>query len=217
MRHLAVSERAACVALDGHGADLFAGRSIRIGAVGPDVLGEWRAARAESLAKFESLDDRDRIVWGAGPMSVRSFAETRLMETWAHGLDCFAALGVPPIDTPRLKRIAGLGLRALPYAFTVAGVADQGDPRRVALDLTGPEGEQWWLGPTESSDVISGTASEWCRVATRRLPVESTSLSATSPLAATAFRVARAYLADYPVRTWASPFRPALRRRRLRG
>ncbi len=196
MRHLALSERAACVALAGYGADLFAGGSTRIGEVGADVLGEWRAARAESLAEFAPLDDRDRIIWGAGPMSARSFADARLMETWAHGLDCFAALKVRPIDTSRLMRIAGLGLRALPYAFTVAAVAPTGDPRTVALDLTGPAGDQWWLGPAESSDVISGTASDWCRVAVRRLRVESTSLSATSPLAAAALRVARAYLAD---------------------
>jgi uncharacterized protein (TIGR03084 family) len=196
VRHLAVSEKAACVALAGHGADLFAGGSTRIGDVGADVLGAWRAARTNALAQFAPLDDHDRIFWGAGPMSARSFADARLMETWAHGLDCFAALNVEPVDTARLKRIAGLGWRALPYAFRVAGVAPTGDPRSVALDLTGPEGEQWWLGPAQSSDVVRGTASDWCRVATRRLAVQSTSLSATSPLAAAALGVARAYLAD---------------------
>jgi uncharacterized protein (TIGR03084 family) len=132
-------------------------------------------------------------------MSVRSFADARLMETWAHGLDCFAAVGVAPIDSPRLRRVAALALRALPYAFGAAGQTPPGDVRTVALDLVGPSGEQWWIGPENSRDVIAGPASEWCRVATRRLRPEMTSLHALTPLAAAALRVARAYLADETV------------------
>jgi uncharacterized protein (TIGR03084 family) len=196
VKHLAVSECAACLALAGRGADVFAGRASGIAELSQDLLGEWRTAREESLLRFSRLDDRDRVFWGAGPMTVRSFADSRLMETWAHGLDCFAAVAVMPVDTPRLRRIAGLGLRALPYAFRVAGVDPPGDPRAVALHLTGPDRELWWLGPADSTDVVTGAAGEWCRVATQRLGIEDTSLEATSPLAAAAIRVARAYLAD---------------------
>jgi enediyne biosynthesis protein E11 len=196
VRHLAVSERAACLALAGQGAEVFSGRTPGLADIGADVLGEWRRAREETLGRFSRLEDRDKVFWGAGPMTVRSFADSRLMETWAHGLDCFAAVAAPPVDTPRLRRIAGLGLRALPYAFSVSGATPPGDPRAVALDISGPEGERWWLGPAESRDVITGSAGEWCRVATRRLAAEDSSLGATSPLAAAAIRVARAYLAD---------------------
>ena len=199
VRHLARSERAALVALDGHGDELFGGR-LAIDAVLDDrpaaLLAAWRDARTATSSRFEALDDRARVTWGAGPMSVRSFADARLMETWAHGLDCFAAVGVEPIDTLRLRRIAGLGLRALPYAFHVAGEDPPGDPRAVALDLVGPSNDRWWLGPAGASDVIAGPASEWCRVATKRLRPELTSLRASSMLAAASLRVARAYLAD---------------------
>jgi uncharacterized protein (TIGR03084 family) len=196
VKHLAVSERAGCLALAGRGADVFAGRVGGLADVGQDLLGEWRRAREESLVRFARLDDRDKVVWGAGPMSVRSFAESRLMETWAHGLDCFTAVEVTPMDTARLRRVAGLGRRALPYAFRVAGVAPPGDPRSIALDLTGPDGERWWLGPPESTDLVTGTAGEWCRVATRRLDARNASLEGSSPLATAAIGVARAYLAE---------------------
>jgi len=196
VKHLAVSERAARLALAGHGADVFAGRAAGLADMGPDVLEEWRRAREETLDRFSAQEDRDKVFWGAGPMTVRSFADSRLMETWAHGLDCFAAVAVTPVDTPRLRRIAGLGLRALPYAFSVAGVGPPGDPRAVALDLSGPDGDRWWLGPAGSEDVVTGPAGDWCRVATRRLAAEDASLRATSPMAAAAIRVARAYLAD---------------------
>jgi uncharacterized protein (TIGR03084 family) len=196
VRHLAISERAACLALDGHGADVFAGRAPGLADIGPDGLGEWRRAREETLRRFSRRHDRDKVFWGAGPMTVRSFADSRLMETWAHGLDCFTAVAVVPVDTPRLRRIAGLGLRALPHAFRVAGVAPPGDPRAVALDLSAPGGGRWWLGPADSADVITGPAGDWCRVATRRLAAEDASLRGSSPVAAAAIRVARAYLAD---------------------
>jgi uncharacterized protein (TIGR03084 family) len=196
VRHLAISERAAGLALAGQGADVFSGRAPGLAEIGSDVLAEWRQAREETLRRFSRLDDRDKVFWGAGPMTVRSFADSRLMETWAHGLDCFTAVAGHPVDTSRLRRIAGLGLRALPYAFRVSALTPPGDPRAMALDLSGPDRERWWLGPADSIDVITGSAGEWCRVATRRLAAQDSHLEATSPLAAAAIRVARAYLAD---------------------
>jgi uncharacterized protein (TIGR03084 family) len=118
------------------------------------------------------------------------------METWAHGLDCYAALDIAPVDTDRLRRIAGLGFRALPYAFRLAGVRPPGDVGNIALDLRAPDGTQWRYGPSGTVDVISGAAGEWCRVVTRRRRAEDTSLRAGTPLAALALKVARAYLAD---------------------
>jgi uncharacterized protein (TIGR03084 family) len=129
-------------------------------------------------------------------MSARSFAEARLMETWAHGLDCYAALDIAPVDTDRLRRIAGLGFRALPYAFGLNGDEPPGDIQNIALDLRAPDGTEWRFGPSGTVDVISGAAGEWCRVVTRRCRAEYTSLRARTPLGALALKVARAYLAD---------------------
>ena len=78
----------------------------------------------------------------------------------------------------------------------LAGKVAPPDVRGVALDLTGPDGERWWIGPERGRDIIAGSASEWCRVATRRVRPEATSLEVTTPLAAEALKVARAYLAD---------------------
>jgi uncharacterized protein (TIGR03084 family) len=160
------------------------------------LLDAWRTARTATVAALTRLDDRDRVMWGAGPMSARSFADARLMETWAHGLDCYAALEVAPVDTVRLRRIAGLGLRALPYAFSLTGDTPPGDVRNIALDLRAPDGTQWRFGPSETVDIISGAAGEWCRVVTRRCRPKDTGLRARTPLGTLALEVARAYLAD---------------------
>ena len=199
VRHLVTSERAAAMSLAGRGAELFARqRTIEPAhaADGVDLLDEWRVARTATLHAFHALDDRAKIVWGAGPMSVWSFAQSRLMETWAHGLDCFAAAGEEPVDTARLHHISGLGLRALPYAFSVADEEPPGDLRGLSLDLTSPAGERWWFGSAYGEAHIVGRAGEWCRVAVRRLQPDATSLVATGSLASAALRVARAYLAD---------------------
>ena len=197
--HLAVSERAAALAVAGRSNEVFGGamreRTV-VDAQPSALLDAWRRARTATLAALTPLGDRDRVMWGAGPMSARSFAEARLMETWAHGLDCYAALDIAPVDTDRLRRIAGLGLRALPYAFSLTKDEPPGDVRNIALDLRGPDGTQWRYGPSGTVDVIAGAAGEWCRVVTRRCRAEDTSLRAATPLAALALKVARAYLAD---------------------
>jgi uncharacterized protein (TIGR03084 family) len=199
VRHLAVSERASSLAVTGRSEEVFGDVTppiVDLGRNPATLLEAWRTSRAQTLTGLRALHDRDRVIWGAGPMSARSFADARLMETWAHGLDCFAAVGVTPVDTIRLRRIAGLGLRALPYAFGLAGQPHPDEARHVALDLTGPDGTPWWIGPAASTDVISGKASEWCRVVTRRRPAGQTSLRAATPLGWTALELARAYLAD---------------------
>jgi uncharacterized protein (TIGR03084 family) len=199
VRHLAVSERAAELAAVGRSAEVFGG--ARRPPDGPErgsaaLLEAWRTARTRTLTALSALGDHDRVIWGAGPMSARSFADARLMETWAHGLDCFAAVDIAPVDTVRLHRIAGLGHRALPFAFALAGEHPAGELRHLALNLTGPDGAGWWFGPADSTDVITGTAGEWCRVVTRRLRASQTSLRATTSLGWRALEVARAYLAD---------------------
>ena len=111
------------------------------------------------------MDPERRLPWGGNRMSTVSFVTARLMETWAHGLDCFDAAGVEAIDTNRLRHVAELSLRSLPYAFLVANLPAPGP---VRLELKSPSGETWYIGAPDAQTVIRGTASDWCRVATHR-------------------------------------------------
>jgi uncharacterized protein (TIGR03084 family) len=115
------------------------------------------------------------------------------METWAHGLDVRAALGVESVDTDRLAHIAWLATRALPYAYTVAGREPPGEPLRVELTL--PSGAGWSAGPGDAANRITGAAGEYCRVFVHRLALaDASTVQAEGPAAADALRVARAYL-----------------------
>jgi hypothetical protein len=59
--------------------------------------------------------------WAAVPLSARTLATTRLAEHWAHALDVTGPLDLDYPDTARLRNIAWLAHRTLPYAFATAG------------------------------------------------------------------------------------------------
>jgi uncharacterized protein (TIGR03084 family) len=143
----------------------------------------------EALA---TIDPVRRLPWGGNRMSTLSFVTARLMETWAHGLDCFDAAGVAPVDTDRLRHVAELALRSLPYAFLVA---QRPGPGPVRLELTSPSGEEWSIGAGDAPTVIRGSASDWCRVATHRdRRGERKRLTGDGPDAADVLEHVQAYL-----------------------
>ena len=125
-------------------------------------------------------------------MKPATMATTRLAEHWAHGLDITGPLGIPFPDTDRLRHVAWLAHRTLPYAFVLAGEG----PQDVRCDLTAPDGESSWrFGPEGAGSVISGPAGAFCRVAARRLPPEESGLRASGPHGQAALRLVRTYAA----------------------
>ena len=159
---------------------------------GRQVCAWFEESTASLHEMFLAIDPVERVPWGIG-MRPPSLVSARMMETWAHGLDVHAAVGVEPHDTDRLAHVAWLATRALPYAYSVAGRAPPGDPIRVELTL--PSGAPWTSGPVDASNRITGTASEYCRVFAHRLAVDdAATLRAEGPVAADALQVARAYL-----------------------
>jgi uncharacterized protein (TIGR03084 family) len=140
---------------------------------------------------LRAADPRQPLVWVIGPVKPPTLATTRLAEHWAHGLDIAGPLGTDYPDTGRLRHIAWLAHRTLPYAFTVAGEPVAG----VRCEIASPDGtETWVFGPADAESVISGPAGEFCRVAVRRLDATAAAgVSGSGPHAATALRVLRTY------------------------
>ncbi len=159
---------------------------------GAAVLAWWEAAAARERDLFTTLDPDTRVPWGLG-MKPRSFVSARLMETWAHGLDVYAALGVEPVDTDRLAHVAWLATKALPYAYSVAGRPQPPEPLRVELTL--PSGAPWIDGPEGAENLITGPAGQYCRVFVHRLPMsKATDIEVRGKAALAATEVARAFL-----------------------
>ena len=188
--HLAVAEQAAAASLL-HDRDPLAGFATVPAAhpatepatdrteaptAGPaTLLAGWRTTRATVLEAFAARADDDRVPWGGRRMAARSLATARLMETWAHGLDCFAALGVAPVDTDRVVHVAWLGWKTLPYAFIVAGESPPAPPDQLRLEFDRlPSGARWEFGPP--ADAATGVVPRLGRrlVPSRHAPAPST-------------------------------------------
>ena len=167
------------------------GRAIAPG----EVLEWWVDASARVRSALAALDTDARVPWGLG-MGWRAFVTARLMEHWAHGLDIHAGAGVPAVDTDRLRHVAWIGLRALPYAFRLAGVDTEVPPdRALRLELDAPSGDRWLIGPEGATDAIRGPAGQWCRLAVQRIhAAAATELRPEGPLAELAVAHARAFL-----------------------
>ncbi|GAA2359538.1 TIGR03084 family metal-binding protein [Nonomuraea africana] len=156
-----------------------------------EVHAWFRTARARMLETFATLDPRTRLPWYGPPMSAASFATARLMETWAHGQDIADALGVTRTPTRRLRHVATLGVRAMPYGFAVRGLPAPRDPVRV--ELTMPDGTPWTAGPEGAADVVRGPMLGFCLLVTQRRHLDDTGLVVEGATAARWMAVAQAF------------------------
>jgi uncharacterized protein (TIGR03084 family) len=201
--HLAQSEESVVVTASGGDLRTGAGRAagetvdervdylVRAERAAPDVVfGRWQRARRAALDALLGADPDRALEWVAAPVKPATLATTRLAEHWAHGLDITGPFGLEFPDTDRLRHVAWLAHRTLPYAMTLAGE----QPTPVWCELTAPDGGAVWeFGPAEAESAIAGPAGDFCRVAARRLAPASSRLRATGPHGATALRLMRTY------------------------
>ena len=207
--HLAQSDEMAIVSLtDGFGAaavDSTSGwgggtsvdESVAVmvererGAPFGDVVNRWRLAAAGLVATLGGMDLSTRVPWVAGNLSARTLATTRMSETWIHTQDIADAIGVDLVPSDRLKLIARLAWRTLPYAFHSSGLTMTGP---VAFRLIGPSGERWEFIPDEpEATTITGSAVDLCAVAARRIDPAATTLAGEGPDVADVLALVRTY------------------------
>jgi uncharacterized protein (TIGR03084 family) len=209
--HLAQSDEA--VLASAAGADLRAGPAAR-GSVGAgsgatvdeimnqlveaeratpaEVFSRWRQSQAAALAALRAADPKQPMAWVENSMKPASLATTRLAECWTHGLDITGPLGIDFPDTARLRNVAWLAHRTLPYALALNG----GGRYDVFCELTAPDGTGTWrFGPETAESSITGPAGAFCRVAAQRLAPEDSGLVTQGPHGAAALRVLRTYAA----------------------
>jgi uncharacterized protein (TIGR03084 family) len=139
------------------------------------VFERWRKARREALDALKAAPADQPVAWAAAPLRPKTLATTRLSEHWIHAMDIAGPLGKDLPDTDRLWHIARLAHRTVPYALSRAG---RSDAPSVYVELEAPDGDGWTFGEPGAEVTITGKASEFCRVAARRLAPDATSLRA---------------------------------------
>ena len=161
------------------------------GQPGPAVGARWAATAAELRDALLACDPSARVQWVAGDLSARTLATTRVAECWIHTGDVADALGVTLPATDRLRHIARLAWRTLPYAFARAG---RPAPGPTAFHLRGPIGEAWDFVPDGAvANIVRGDALDLCLVAGRRADPADTGLVAEGPDAAAVLDLVRTY------------------------
>lgn len=154
-------------------AEAFAGAK----APAPEILARWQAARPALVAMLRAYPEGQKLPWFGPPMSPTSMATARFMETWAHALDVYDALGVTPEPTDRIRHVAHLGIRTRDFAFGVHGLDAPAEPFRVVL--TAPSGATWEWGPEDAAQTVVGSAYDFCLLVTQRRHRDDLDLVAT--------------------------------------
>lgn len=160
--------------------------------LGPAAIHErWQRSGADLRAALLDCQPGDRLLWMVGDLAARTLGTTRLAETWIHTGDVATGLGVELEPADRLRHIARLAWRTIPYAFTKEGLPPPGP---VTFELTAPSGAEWTFGEPSAPTVIRGPGYDLCRVASRRVSPSDTALTAEGPDADAVLSL---------VRTWA--------------
>ncbi len=141
------------------------------------LFDQWKRTAAELVDTARTADSTVRVPWFGPAMSASSFLTARLMETWSHGLDVADAVGATAPQTDRLSHVAFIACRARPYSYQNRGL--ELPAGGVFVELRLPSGERWTFGEADSPNRVSGLASGFCAVLTRRRHVDDTGLSVT--------------------------------------
>jgi uncharacterized protein (TIGR03084 family) len=194
LAHYDEQGRRAAADPDGFAADLaealtdmaaFAAAAEALGRelTGAALLSAWRQRRTALLDALAAVPDGARLPWYGPPMSVRSFATARLMETWAHGQDVVDALGaaVRRQPTDRLRHVCHIGFGTFGWSWRVRG--EEPPDADVRVELVLPSGTPWEAGPEGAANVVRGTAEDFCLVVTQRRHVSRTALSVQGDVA----------------------------------
>jgi uncharacterized protein (TIGR03084 family) len=158
---------------------------------GAELLAWFGGSRARLIDVFGRLDPATRLPWFGPPMSAASAVTARIMETWAHGQDIADGLGVIRVPSSRLRHVAHLAVRALPYSYLVRQLEVPPEPVRVELVL--PDGEPVAWGPADAANRVTGPALDFCLLTTRRRHRDDTAVTAHGPVAQSWLDIAQAF------------------------
>ena len=158
---------------------------------GQTLLQAWREQFRQVTDHFQKADPKQRVKWAGPDMSARSSITARLMETWAHGQAVYDLLGVERVDTDRIRNIAVLGVNTFGWTF-----ATHKQPLPAIaphVRLSAPSGAIWtWNEPSET-DLIEGSATEFCQVVTQVRNIADTRLKVAGEAATRWMAIAQCF------------------------
>lgn len=151
------------------------------GLSGDALRSAWIQRAEATAAAFGPADPKLRLKWVGPDMSALSSITARLMETWAHAQAIYDVLGAERIDTDRIGNIVRLGVNTWGFTWKNRRMEPPGPMPRLHLEA--PSGAIWEYGEASDSGTISGSATEFCQVATQCRNIADTSLEVQGEVA----------------------------------
>jgi uncharacterized protein (TIGR03084 family) len=161
------------------------------GLSGHALRNAWMERAEATAVAFAAADPKLRLKWVGPDMSALSSITARLMETWAHGQAVYDVLGVARQDTDRIGNIARLGVNT--WGFTWKNRRTEPPGPMPKLRLFAPSGAVWEYGEPSESGMISGSATEFCKVVTQCRNIADTALEVTGEVAHQWMRIAQCF------------------------
>jgi len=124
---------------------------------------------------FAQSEPDERVEWAGPTMSVRSSITARLMEIWSHAQAIYDVFGVVRKNEDRIKNIVVLGVNTYGWTFKNRGVTPP-EPTPYIV-LCAPSGDKWTFNSPSDSNIISGSATEFCQVVTQVRNIRDTQLN----------------------------------------
>jgi len=156
-----------------------------------DLLHRWREFYCEMAARFAEADPKRRVKWVGPDMSVLSSITARLMETWAHSQAIYDLLGMERGDTERIKNVAVIGINT--FGWTFANRKLPVPAERPYVCLAAQSGATWEWGQPSESNLIAGSAVEFCQVVTQVRNIADTKLRVIGETATSWMSIAQCF------------------------
>ena len=83
-----------------------------------DVIEWWRISRASVIETLAKCSPGKKLTWWKNEIDCRTFAVTKLAETWAHSLDVYESMDKDYEDTVRIEPVSYTHL-TLPTIYSV--------------------------------------------------------------------------------------------------
>jgi enediyne biosynthesis protein E11 len=130
------------------------------------LLARWRSERAAAADALAAVPPDQVVPWLVRPLPPAILASAGMMELFGHGQDIADALGVQRKRTGRIQYLTGFAVRTWDFGYLARGLTAPDEEFR--FELTGPSGQQWNYGPATATQKITGPATDFCLLVTRR-------------------------------------------------
>ncbi len=145
---------------------------------GVQLIDGWMETVDNIVEHFGEEDLSQRVPWGK-MMSARSSISARIMESWSHAQAIYDQFGLERVDTDRLKHVAIISANTYGWTFENAGKPVP-EPKPY-VELTSPSGAQWTFNEPSETELVRGSATEFCQVCTQTRNIADVNLEVVGP------------------------------------